>query len=332
MRENFRTFWSARFQSLPYLGFQTHALRSLIWSRGIQVVNSHWMVPQGLSAALALGTSSGIVNVLSVHAGDVYLLEQIPAGSHLARFIVRHADSVFAAGSQVRDSLDGLLGFASNAIMQPMGVDTALFGSAADVRPILTQFENGFILFVGRLVEKKGVTCLLKAMPRILAQRPGLGLIIVGSGPLKPKLQEETQQLGLEQIVRFEDRKGHSEIVRYLHGCRVLVIPSIVDTQGETEGMPTVLVEALAAGSRVVASDVAGIPDVLRHGQNGWIFKEKDPEDLSEKVVAALDDPEDSDIVKGALQTAARFDWAQVAENYLAVFERLLSEKKFTTK
>ncbi len=285
------------------------------------------MVPQGLSAALALGASSNIVNILSIHAGDVFLLKKVPAGGHLASYILSRSDAVFAASNHVRDSLDGLLGFESNAILQPMGVNVSLFGSTSGTRPFSSRFKNGFILFVGRLVEKKGMACLLKAMPAILAHKPGLGLIVLGSGPVEPELREEVQRLGLKQVVCFEGRKEHTEVVRYLHGCRVLVVPSIVDRRGETEGTPTVLLEALAAGKRVAASNVAGIPDVIRHGRNGWLFRENDPEDLAQKVIVALDDPEESDIAEGALQTARQFDWDRVAENYISVFERVLSVK-----
>ena len=123
--------------------------------------------------------------------------------------------------------------------------------------------------------------------------------------------------------MRFVGRKGHAEIGRYLRGCRVAVVPSIVDRHGETEGMPTVVIEAMAAGARVVGSAVDGIPDVIRHGANGWLCRPADPAHLAAAVLRALDDPAQSPIAAGARETADRFDWPRVADRYREVFERL---------
>jgi glycosyltransferase involved in cell wall biosynthesis len=101
------------------------------------------------------------------------------------------------------------------------------------------------------------------------------------------------------------------------------VVPSIIDSHGEADGMPTVIVEAMATGTRVVASAVDGIPDVIRHGENGWLCREKDPEDLAEKILIALRDSTSSAVVRSALETAGRADWEAVATHYLRVFEQL---------
>lgn len=328
MRENFRRRWLARAQAVPYLYAQTRAIRRLVQKNAIQVVNPHWMIPQGLCSALALGTSSRLVNVLSVHAGDVYLLEKMPGGNQLARFILSRTDAVFAAGSHVAESLDHLLGFPSNAIRQSMGVDSFKFSSLKEIQPVSTPYKDGFLLFVGRLVEKKGVIYLFRALPKILKHYPGLGLVVIGKGPRERILRDEVKKLGLENAVQFLGQKGHKEVVLHLHACRAVVVPSIIDSRGETEGMPTVLVEALAAGKKVVASDIDGIPDLLVHGRNGWMCKQKNPEDLAHKVIIALDKQDDSEIRKEALQTASRFQWSAVADSYLSVFERLLAERK----
>jgi glycosyltransferase involved in cell wall biosynthesis len=91
--------------------------------------------------------------------------------------------------------------------------------------------------------------------------------------------------------------------------------------------MPTVIVEALASGARVVASSVDGVPDVLRHLENGWLCREKDPMDLAEKILAALRDPPSSLIVESALATAESLDWSKVGENYARVFQRVLGSR-----
>jgi glycosyltransferase involved in cell wall biosynthesis len=149
--------------------------------------------------------------------------------------------------------------------------------------------------------------------------------VVIGAGSLETALRAEAQRLGLEASVRFLGSQSQSVIAQYLHSCRAAVVPSIIDRRGETEGMPTVVLEAMAAGARVVASEVAGIPDVIGHGQNGWLARPADPGDLADKVLLALDDPSESPVIHAALATADDYAWPRVAERYMDVLRRLVS-------
>ena len=332
IRANLSASWLARVQVPFFLLSQVQATRALVRRYQITVVNAHWLVPQGLTAALARGRSPRFRLILHVHAGDVYFLHNLPGGSTLARFIAARCDAIFAAGSHVRDSLDELLGFASGAVIQPMGVRSDVFGrngnDALSSPPDTAQrFPDGYLLCVGRMVEKKGMVYLIRALPQIREKRPGIGLLLIGSGPEEPKIREEVDRLNLKDAVVFLGRRSHQEIVRYLHACCVCVVPSIIDSRGETEGMPTIVVEAFAAGVKVVGSRVDGIPDVLRHEDNGWLCREKDPDDLAEKILGALASSRSSSIVQSALTTAAKYDWKQVALNYMDCLRRLQAQE-----
>jgi glycosyltransferase involved in cell wall biosynthesis len=314
----------AKAQVPTFVLSQARALSQLIRRERFDIVNSHWMVPQGLTAAMVRKLSPSFAHVLSIHAGDVYLLDKLPGGAALAKFVMGQTQAVFADGSHVRDTLDRLLGRPSEALLQPMGAYVDLFARA---EPMPSPFPDGFLLFFGRFAEKKGITYLLQAMPKILEAHPGLGLVLIGYGTLEHALREEAQALGLTHRVEFAGKRDHHEIVRYLHSCRLAVVPSIIDSRGETEGMPTVVIEAMAAGVPVVGSNVDGIPDVIRDRHNGWLCREKDPADLAEKVLLALDDPNVVAMREAALHTARHHDWPKVAERYLEVFERLLEQR-----
>jgi len=322
MRTNLRNSPVTWLQVIPFLARQGAAIRSLCAQEGIRYVNSHWMVPQGLSAAWARGRRPGFRHVLHVHAADVYLLQKLPLGRALARYVMSRTDAVFADGSHVRETLDELLGRPSNAVIQSMGVRAEFF---RDPRPPPEDppFPDGFLVFLGRFVEKKGAVFLLRAMPRVRRDHPGLGLVLVGYGPLEGKLRQEMSRLGLEEAVSFVGRRSHDEVVGYLQNCRVAVVPSIIDSAGETEGMPTVVLEAMAAGARVVGSAVDGIPDVLRHRENGWLCRPADPEDLAEKILVALEDATPSRAVEEAARTAAGQDWREIATRYEGAIRRL---------
>jgi len=323
IRTNMRESWRAKFQPPPFVLCQARATREIIRWQRIEIVNSHWMIPQGLSTALVGGAGRRFRHVLTVHAGDVYMLQALPLGRALARFIVSRCDHVFAVGSHVRESLDALLGRPSGATLQPMGANVSFFREGVGESSAEARFPAGFLLFVGRFTEKKGAIYAIRALPRVLERRPDLGLVIIGYGELEEELRAEVKRLGVGRFVLFEGRKTHAEIGRYLRSCRVAVVPSIVDSRGETEGMPTVVVESLASGTRVVGSRVDGIPDVIRHGENGWLCREKDPEDLADKILLALDEPRDSDLGRNSASTADGLDWSVVAAHYARVFGEL---------
>ncbi len=324
IRENLRASAWARLQPPGLLLAAARATRALVRAEAIELVNSHWIVPQGLASALARGRRARFRHVLSVHAGDVYLLRRLPFGRALARFVLRRTDLCLAVGSHVKESLDALLGYPSRALLQPMGAHVALFrgGAAAPREP--SPFAAGHLLFTGRFSEKKGAATLLRALPRVLERHPGLGLVLIGYGSLEAELRREVERLGIAPAVLFAGRLGHEEIARWLRGCRAAVVPSVVDRFGETEGMPTVVVEAMAAGARVVGSEVDGIPDVLRHGENGWLARPGDPEDLAAKILLALAEPAGSPLLRKSRETADSLDWSRVARRYAEAFARAL--------
>ncbi len=325
MRDNLRASWLTRLQPPCFLLAQARATRRVCAAEAIQVVNSHWLVPQGLSSAVARGRRPRFGHVLSVHAADVYLLQRLPFGAAIARFVVGRSDAVFADGSHVRDSLDALLGRPSGAALQPNGVELELFREPGALAPVRSPFAAGYLLFTGRFAEKKGASYLLRALPRVLERHPGLGLVLIGYGALEGELRDEAPRLGVAGAVRFLGRQPHAEIGRWLRGARLAVVPSIVDRYGETEGMPTVVLEAMAAGTRVVGSAVDGIPDVIRHGENGWLCRPADSADLAEKILTALEDPASSPLLARSRATAERFAWPEVAARYLEAFERVVA-------
>ena len=298
-----------------FIAAQARAIRRLVRARRIDVVNSHWIIFQGLAAALAR-TVTPFRHVLQIHAAGLYLLLRLPRwiGRPVARFIVKRSDHVICVSRYVLAKTTELLGYAPDASIACMGVDTSLFGASSGTPPDI----GPRILFVGRLVEKKGVEHLLRAMVSVRNRMPEAHLDVVGSGEREHALRALAAELGLGAAsVTFLGSLPHEEVVERLRASRVVAVPSIVDAQGETEGMPTVLLEAMAAGRRVVASDVNGTPDLVKDGENGWLARPADPADLAAKLVLALRDRGD-EIPQAARAAARRHDWAPVCERYAA--------------
>lgn len=146
----------------------------------------------------------------------------------------------------------------------------------------------GYLLFVGRLRIRKGVEVLLAALEALSHRHPPVRLLVAGDGEHRRALEALTTALGLAPSVRFLGRCSPEEVRRLLGSAQTLVVPSLY------EGMPLVILEAMAAGVPVIASAVSGIPEVVVDGVTGWLVPPEDPEVLAQALAQALDDPDEA--------------------------------------
>jgi len=145
--------------------------------------------------------------------------------------------------------------------------------------------EPGYLLFVGRLRIRKGVEVLLAALAELRRSFPSAVLRIAGGGEHGPALERRAAELGLGDAVVFLGSCDGPRVRRLLAGAAALVVPSIY------EGMPLVVLEAMAAGVPVVASAVSGIPEVVVDGETGWLVPPESPAALAAALGEALADP-----------------------------------------
>ena len=324
MRDDMERSWLARLQ-VPF--FLVAQLIATIWTTStirLAVVNAHWLVPQGLTSALAARLLRKPL-VLHVHAADVYYLRRVFWGDKIARFVVGSASAVLADGSHVRDALDEILGYESGAILRPMGVWTDRFDGEGDEAFSGRPLPVRYVVFVGRLVEKKGVEYLIRAMPKVRDRVPNMELVIIGSGPLDQSLRKLAEDLGIGGAVMFLGAMSHTDVVLLLRRAEVACVPSVIDSRGETEGMPTVVLEAMATGVPVVGSAVNGIPDILVDRENGWLAHPGEPEDLARALVEAASTNSAEQIANRGQLTAQEHDWSNVAVQYVAALEKAVN-------
>jgi glycosyltransferase involved in cell wall biosynthesis len=177
---------------------------------------------------------------------------------------------------------------------------------------------RGYLLFVGRLRIRKGVEVLLAALPALRERFPGVRLLVAGDGEHREALEGKTAALGLGTAVAFLGRAGAARVRGLLNGARALVVPSTY------EGMPLVVLEAMAAGVPVIASRVSGIPEVVVDGETGWLVPPEDPAALAAALAAVLADPAEAERrgEAGRRRAAERFRSAVAAE----IWEREIRE------
>ncbi len=145
-----------------------------------------------------------------------------------------------------------------------------------------------YILFVGRLVEKKGCEYLIRAMAQVQATLPEAELVIIGDGPLRASL--ETLAAKKLTRYRFEGQQPPSVVKAWMERSRILVAPSVTTNQSETEGLPIVILEAMAMGLPVVGSIHAGIPEAIIGGETGLLTPERDGSAIGQSVLILLQD------------------------------------------
>jgi glycosyltransferase involved in cell wall biosynthesis len=174
----------------------------------------------------------------------------------------------------------------------PYGVDTSAFGPQDEAARAATRARLGvpegdlFVLGLGRLVDKKGFSDLLAAV----AQTPGVHAVIAGQGDLLGPLEAQARATGAR--VSFPGALDRNAASEALGAADVVAVPSVRDRAGNVDGLPNVLLEALAAGRAVVASRVAGIPDVVRDDETGLLVPPGDPPALAAALLRLRREPE----------------------------------------
>lgn len=293
------------------------AAKRVIRSRHVDVIHAHWLIPQGLIAH-RLKTGAITPYIVTSHGGDLFGLR----GKWLTKLKRSVADAssamtVVSTAMQAEAQRIGLM--PPKLAVLPMGVDLRKrFVIDASVK----RGENE-LLFVGRLVAKKGVSALLKAMPIVLAGRPEAVLTIAGFGPEEAALRGLVRDLGIDEHVNFLGAMSQDKLPELYRRASVFVAPFIRDASGNQEGLPVVLMEAIGCGCPVVVGDVAGIHDLLGDAAQKVCVDPSHTEALATSILAVLEHPKQAREQARKIREAAaqRIDWGVIADGYAKIIE-----------
>lgn len=305
-----------RYLLLPCFFFgQLMALCRILRRTRIDAIHAHWLIPQGLTVALASLLIRKIPPLICTsHGGDLLGLNGALL-NRLKRWVVRRTQMLTVVSYAMRDPALAL-GISPKALaVIPMGVDTEeIFVPQSDVRR-----ADYALLFVGRLVEKKGATYLLAALPMILERYPEATLDIIGSGPEECRLRALVEELGINHAVHFCGALDNSVIPSFFRRASMLIMPSL------TEGLGLVLVEALACECPVIATNLPTIRDVVIHQRTGLVVQEKNASAIAEAVIELLGNSElrRSLAVEGRKHVKTNFDWMGVTARYSDLIQSL---------
>lgn len=284
------------------------------------VIHAHWVVPTGFIAVI-VGKLLGIPVITTVHGGDAFSLQ-----SCVLRWVKKFTltNSAMWTSNTCSTATAAVSGSDITAPkIIPMGVDVSLFasGSRDRQRSGLKEQEH-VILFVGRLVEKKGCDILIKAFSHVAGHYPDRVLLwVVGDGAEKQVLEDLVEELGLSSVVRFLGMQSNEHLPDIYAAADLFVLPSIEDGKGDTEGQGVVLLEAMAGGAPIIASQVGGVEEVVEHGVTGWLVKSSDPVLLGDKISECLSSPcSRAAVAKKAKSNVMSYDWPVIAQRFIDLY------------
>jgi len=301
------------------------------------LLQAHWFLPNGFMAAI-VSQLTGVPLVATLHGSDVFVAEKGGPYRLMTRFTNRTLTRLTSCSPELRDRIcaTGFPRLQSRVI--PYAVDPALETPAlsAEESDVLRR-QYGLagckiILCLGRLVYKKGFEYAIRALPEILAVDPEARLLIAGTGDLEQELQSLARDCGVAQQVIFAGELMRDRIGAHLALADIFLMPSVHDQAGNVDGLPNVILEAMAAGLPVIATEITGIPLAVTDGENGYLVPEQDAAAITATALKLLQSEELRRRfgIRSRELISERLNWREVASSYEQLFNEVIDVRRTT--
>ena len=252
----------------------------LIWNR--DVIYMYGIATDGL-IGLRLKRKYHKLLIVNVIGEDVTKISKKLLTRNLSKNTLRNCDAIICQSDFLKNKIREM-GIRKKSYTIPMGPLLGRFKPKNRDRSrklLKLPKSKKIILFVDGFIPRKGVEYLIKATKYVLDKEKEILVLLIGRGFLEDNLKKLSSELGLDEHIKFMGIKNNEDIAAYMNACDVFVLPSL------NEGLPVVLCEALACGKPVVATSVAGIPELVTKDV-GYLVKQKNENDLAQKIILAL--------------------------------------------
>lgn len=279
------------------------------------IVHAHWLIPQGIIQSFFKKPY-----IVTGHGGDIAAFNK-GIIKNLKKKCLRKATYAVVVSKQKLGEIKKIY-FRDYEIIS-MGVDFQKFEKTNNyISNFFNQNGKTVVLFVGRLVEIKGIEYLIKGIKGL-----NIKLIIIGNGPLKNKLEQVAKEQNSD--IEFWGNRNHDELCKIYASANILVVPSIIDSNGAQEGLPTVILEGMASGLPIIATNTGGISDIVKDGINGFLVPEKSSDAIKEKIEMLMtDEILASSLSKQAVADVSKYDYNVKAEQYKVLYRKLINEDR----
>jgi glycosyltransferase involved in cell wall biosynthesis len=287
--------------------------------RRYDIIHIHWPLPLAL-LGWAAARASGAPRVTLFYGVELRLVARaFPALRGFLRWAIRRSERVVAISRYTADEVRALV--ARDVEVIPYTYELA----AAPQRVDREEVREPTILFVGRLVERKGVPVLVDAVAELRGETPAR-LVIVGDGPERAAIERRAAERGIADAVEVRGQVSDEALLGAYAGADVFVLPAIVDSRGDTEGLGVVLLEAMNFGLPVVGSAVGGILDIVVPGESGMLVPPGDSAALADALRRLLGDPALARRLGDAGRERVRthFSWARIVSRWIQLYRSLV--------
>lgn len=319
--ENLRRgiFW--RLVLLSYV--ITGSLNAILYftRRRFDVIDVHWPFPQAIFAVIGkLLTGSRLV--FHFYASEILLIKDSLALKLALRFLLLFSDRIIAISTYTKELLITELGVKQPIDVIPFGqsFDSPANDAAAGGPPGTGNPLN--LLYVGKLIERKGPLYLVEAMKLLKEMEVFANLRMVGDGYMRAEVLSRIAATGTGDTITLLGFISKDDLTKEFRNCHILVFPSIIDSRGDTEGQGLAPLDALIHCKPAIASAVGGVTDLIKDGETGFLVPQKDAEAIARKVLyikenylAALKIAEN-----GRRYAIANFSWESVTDKTLKVY------------
>ena len=290
-------------------------VRALHAQDAFDAIDAHYLYPDGV-AAVWIGRRLGVPVVVTVRGTDVTLIPCYAVPRRLIRGALGGAAALISVSDALRQALVALGAPPAKVTVLRNGVDTRLFRPPVDriASRVALGLSGPTLLSVGLLIERKGHHLTIEAM----RQLPDYRLLIVGEGPEQARLTGLIQQYGLRERVQLLGPRPHAELPQLYGATDALVLAS------SREGWANVLLESMACGTPVVASNIPGNPEVVRNASAGVIVEMNTADGFAAGVRRLFARPPARDATRAY---AEQYGWEETTEGQLALFRRLSTIK-----
>ncbi len=310
-----------RYLSIPKVGMNlapwllyrgtVDRVRRHVGEAGAVLIDAHYFYPDGVAAAM-IGRVLGRPVVITARGSDINLIADHAGPRRQILAAARQSAAVIAVSDALRRRMIDI-GIDERRIhVLRNGVDLEMFSPVpGDQARAMLGIERPAMVAVGNVLSTKGQDIAVRALTLI----PDIDLVVVGAGPQEREFQRLAGQLGISDRVRFAGRIPQAELKYWFSAAEFSVLASV------REGWPNVLLESMACGTPVIASNVGGVPEIIASPEAGRIMAQRTPEALAAAVRDLRANPPGRDATRA---WAAKFDWASTVERQIALYRDIL--------
>lgn len=311
---------------LPYMLCGTISIAIHCLKHKYDIIHTHWPLPHAVFGYVASKVSRA-KHILYFHGVELmWVRKELTLLKPFLRWAIKSADAVMCNSTHTANRIKETYNREINVIPSGQSAKPDIEPAKLAIKPKTSKEKN--ILYVGRLVERKGVKYLIQAFAKIKNDIDAR-VWIVSTGPEMEALKKLAEELKLTDKIDFMGKISAQELDQCYQNADVFVLPAVIDAKGDTEGLGVVLIEALTYKLPVIASSVGGIVDIIKDNETGILVPEKDADALANALLKVLKDEQYAQSLgeKGYQFVNEKYNWNTITDQIINLFTKTLASK-----